>query len=87
MRRGHIAPGAVSHGGAGVSGGSHGGYEEPCTPDPGRPRTERSSAVHRLLLVVLLFLAVLSLVALGEIESALQIFSILLAHILKLLAR
>jgi hypothetical protein len=43
--------------------------------------------VHRLAVAALLVTAVLALIALGEIESALQTFSILLLHILHGLAR
>lgn len=43
--------------------------------------------MQRLLLAALVVIAVLDIIALGVIESWLQIFSTLLAHILKLLAR
>jgi len=43
--------------------------------------------VHRALLIALLILATLNLILLGALEYALSIFSTLLLHILKLLAR
>jgi len=43
--------------------------------------------VQRLLLAALVVLAVLNLILLGAVESALSTFSTLLLHILRLLAR